>query len=179
MFAVVGVEGDLGWFGMALPTYGFHYVNSLAGKSRAADTLMVLTASYSPWVIALLVFLLTLRKRTRLLGIKAAASAALALLFNWLIAAVYYSPRPYIAYNLTPLVSAGTESSFPSDHTTLAAAVALAVLPEHRAMGVLLLLFAILTGVSRVYCGLHYPVDVAGGVATAALAALLVRRAGG
>jgi undecaprenyl-diphosphatase len=67
------------------------------------------------------------------------------------------------------------DSSFPSDHTTGTFSLALAVLwRKHRKIGYGMLLFAILTGISRIYVGHHYPFDVLTSVVVALITSRFV-----
>ncbi|SFL74748.1 phosphatase PAP2 family protein [Streptomyces pini] len=66
--------------------------------------------------------------------------------------------------------------SFPSNHATIAAAAAVAVVLVWRAMAWLVLPLAVLTAFSRVFLGVHYPHDVVAGALLGAAAVLLVTR---
>jgi undecaprenyl-diphosphatase len=79
--------------------------------------------------------------------------------------------RPFMDHALTQLVSHASGQSFPSDHTTASAAVALAVLvfTRFKKTGVVLLCLACMIGISRIYVGVHYPADIIGGFVTAAI----------
>lgn len=64
--------------------------------------------------------------------------------------------------------------SFPSNHSALAAAMAVGVMLVHRMLGALAVVAALAMAASRVYVGAHYPHDVAmgllvGGIVAAAL----------
>jgi undecaprenyl-diphosphatase len=63
--------------------------------------------------------------------------------------------------------------SFPSGHTTTAFAVAVAVTGEGVFLGPLCLAFATSIGVSRVYLGSHYPLDVVVGAVLGSVIGLL------
>ncbi|WP_158846022.1 phosphatase PAP2 family protein [Saccharothrix deserti] len=69
--------------------------------------------------------------------------------------------------------------SFPSNHSTVAGAAAVAVLWSSRALGALALTVALMAAASRVFVGVHYPHDVVAGLllgaAVAALLPLLTR----
>ncbi|MGV9210669.1 phosphatase PAP2 family protein [Micromonospora sp. RB23] len=63
--------------------------------------------------------------------------------------------------------------SFPSNHATLAGALAVTTLLLSRRLGLIALPLAALAAFSRVFVGVHYPHDVAAGLLLGALAALV------
>jgi undecaprenyl-diphosphatase len=65
--------------------------------------------------------------------------------------------------------------SFPSGHTTAAFAVAVALTGEGAWLGPASLALATSIGISRVYLGAHYPLDVASGAVLGSIAGLVVR----
>ncbi|MGH3437742.1 MAG: phosphatase PAP2 family protein [Sciscionella sp.] len=67
-----------------------------------------------------------------------------------------------------------TDFSFPSNHTAVAVALAVALLLVHRKLGWTAVPFALLMGLSRVYVGAHYPHDVLAAIVLGAIVALLV-----
>jgi len=153
-------------------------VTSGAGNSPALDAVMVFTAAYSPYILALLliVYFLFGKDRDKISSTTAAFSGVFALLLNQIIGLLYYSPRPFLLYSVNLLLPPNTDTSFPSDHTALAFAVALTILIGNKKLGTLLVLFSFLIGISRVYSGEHYPLDILGGMATGAVSALLIPR---
>ncbi|MTE20404.1 phosphatase PAP2 family protein [Streptomyces sp. TRM43335] len=69
--------------------------------------------------------------------------------------------------------------SFPSNHATIAAATAVAVVLVWRAAAWVVLPLAVLTAFSRVFVGVHYPHDVAAGMALGVTVVMLVAWAAG
>jgi len=137
------------------------------------------TAGSFPLLAPLSVAALLLRRWNRpaddiALVVIAARSAAL----PWLVKLIVARPRPTFAH-LQQLSSL----SFPSEHTTQAAAIYLTVailLSKDLNRGlrelviVLALLIAVVVAWSRVYLGVHYPSDVAAGLILGWSWALLV-----
>ncbi|MFV2172951.1 phosphatase PAP2 family protein [Actinomadura sp. LOL_016] len=85
------------------------------------------------------------------------------------------------AMNIAECPASG-DWSFPSNHATIAAASAAAIVVAWRAMAPVVLPLAMLMAFSRVFVGVHYPHDVAAGfvlgcVAAPLVAVLLVRAA--
>jgi undecaprenyl-diphosphatase len=74
-----------------------------------------------------------------------------------------------------PLAANPDRFSFPSGHTAAAFGVAVAFAGEPRGLGPLALLLATGIGLSRVYLGAHYPLDVAAGGILGVIAGLAAR----
>ena len=77
-----------------------------------------------------------------------------------------------------PLVSLPATSSFPSGHSTVAFACATVLALAVPRLRWPLVALAALIAVSRVYVGVHYPLDVLAGAALGVLIGLAVRYAG-
>jgi undecaprenyl-diphosphatase len=67
-------------------------------------------------------------------------------------------------------------TSFPSQHASGAAAVAVLVARRHGRLGVVFWIAALWIGLSRIYLGRHYPTDVLTGYLLGAVASWLVLR---
>lgn len=88
---------------------------------------------------------------------------------------IWHRPRPLLAlYNVRIVDGPLFANSFPSGHTATAFAFAVAVsimLPKSRR---LLIPLACITGLSRIYLGVHYPLDVIFGAAIGTLAGAVI-----
>ncbi len=71
------------------------------------------------------------------------------------------------------LVHRSVDASFPSDHATMAGAVAAGVLLVSLRLGLAVVAAAVLMAADRVYVGAHYPVDVVAGLAFGAVIAVV------
>lgn len=92
----------------------------------------------------------------------------------------YSHPAPYMDGYDTLLVDI-PENSFPSQHTTVVFAFAwpLFYLQDRWRDGLIPLGMASLVGISRVYVGVHYPIDIIGGIGASLLGVTLVYAARG
>ncbi len=100
-------------------------------------------------------------------GIKLASAFLYSAFLNSLLKIVFHTPRPFEklgTINAKRLQTA-TGYSFPSGHTQHSTTffITLAQIIRRRWFSVIALVVIILIGVSRVYLGVHWPVDVIGG----------------
>src|SRR2546423_15063466 len=105
-------------------------------------------------------------------------AAAVAVVCNQVIHAIWDRPRPYETHQISHPWSSSTDASFPSDHASAALAIAFAVLTFDAVAGAVLLAAAVLIAVGRVFIGAHYPGDVGASLLVAIAAALVVVRLG-
>ncbi len=90
------------------------------------------------------------------------------------ISASVAEPRPFAQlHGILVLAAHSPDPGFPSDHATMAAAVAAGAWLVNRWLGALATLAALLLGFARVYVGVHYPQDVLGGFVLGAAVVLL------
>lgn len=86
-------------------------------------------------------------------------------------------PRPYIILDGVHILSVMDNYSWPSGHTITIFAVTTLIGKKYGNLClILLLLLASMVGFSRVYIGVHYPLDVLSGAVIGILLALLVLR---
>ncbi len=115
-------------------------------------------------LIAITVFFLSSILIKNKLLLHAAVVFPISYLLSKLFGYFIQSPRPFIVSHIKPLIDASTDNGFPSDHTLLAMAVASVIFVYNRKVGSLLILLAILVGLSRVLVGVHHPIDVIGSI---------------
>ena len=85
---------------------------------------------------------------------------------------VYSHPAPYMV--ASTLVTGPPENSFPSQHTTVLFAMGWPLAYHHRRrLAGVFLVAGVLTGITRVLVGFHYPVDILGGVVASLIGTVL------
>jgi len=93
---------------------------------------------------------------------------------NQPIVAAVAERRPFTSIpHVLLLVPHAADYGFPSDHATLAGAAAAGLCLVERRLGVAAWAAAVLLAFARVYVGVHYPHDVAAGLALGAAVVLL------
>jgi len=111
-----------------------------------------------------LVYLWFVKSKYRQEVLFAGYAALLGLGINFFITLFYFHPRPFMIPTGLLLIAHLPETSFPSDHATLMFAISLMFLTfrELRGTGVIFFVLSFISGLARVYSGLHFPFDIAG-----------------
>lgn len=133
------------------------------------------------WIALAPVLALWARKPVVFTTLVTAATVWTADLLTVVLKAVFDRERPYeVVPAADPLLRWDVSSSLPSGHAATSAAGAFILAYLIGRGGLWLALLAVAIGFSRVYIGVHYPLDVllgaAIGLAVAVAAAVLVRR---
>ena len=88
----------------------------------------------------------------------------------------YFRPRPFVNADVALLFYKPTDSSFPSNAVAAVFGLAFGIWGVNRRLGWIAIGAASLYGLARVYAGVHYPLDILGGAAIAAVVTYLVFR---
>ncbi|MDN5445659.1 MAG: phosphatase PAP2 family protein [Pseudomonadales bacterium] len=95
--------------------------------------------------------------------LKAFIFTSIAILISQCISHVYYHPRPFVMEVGRTLIYHAPNGSFPSDHMLIFSSIAFSYLfSAQRKLGIFLLVIAWLVAWSRVYLGVHFPLDMLG-----------------
>ncbi|QNE21322.1 phosphatase PAP2 family protein [Kribbella qitaiheensis] len=165
----------------------FEQINAFA---KATPWLHTPAQIYAGYGVVLFAFLLLagwwIARRTGDVSRVAAAITAggatlLALAVNQPIVHAVNEARPYSSlHNILVLANRSSDASFPSDHATMAGAVAVGLWLVNRRLGIIATIAAVLMAFTRVYIAAHYPGDVAAGLLLGGLVAvvtwLVIRR---
>lgn len=117
------------------------------GKIKKEQVLHALYASVSAWLIAFLVKVL------------------------------FPTIRPFVQNGQEVMtITVPGDAAFPSQHTTLAFALAVTIFMHDKKYGWLYLLSALLIGVARVVANVHYPADIFGGALLGTLTAVVIEK---
>jgi undecaprenyl-diphosphatase len=145
----------------------FLFINATPASAALMLNLAIFFAKYLILLIPVLLLAMWLwgdaAQRER--ALKVLSSVALALLANQLIGLLWDHPRPFAIGLGYRFINHVADPSFPSDHTTIFATTAFAFwLAGKAGLGQLLLGMTLLVGWARIYLGVHWPLDILGGL---------------
>lgn len=133
------------------------------------DSIMIFGAEYLIFFMWFLIFIFAIKGTTieRKSLVLFLISFPILVLIIKFIHLFFFEQRPYITNQILPIIPyTATDASFPSRHGASCFTMAFAFLYFKSKWGMFLLLLAIWVGISRVYVGVHYPLDILGGFIT-------------
>lgn len=148
----------------------FYFFNNFAGQNPVVDFLVIFFAEYLQYVLLvgflfLLFFSPAIRQeKLRIFFVTAISIVVARLGVTELIRFLYHRPRPYVSHEVYQLI-AEQGWSFPSGHSAFFFAMAGAIFLFNKKWGIIFFLASLLMNISRVVSGVHYPVDILGGMA--------------
>jgi undecaprenyl-diphosphatase len=141
------------------------------------DTIYIIGAQYVIYLtiaVAGLYFFFLPKEDKKHFVILAVIALPLAYIMAKVAGHFYFDPRPFVDGHFTPLISHAADNGFPSDHALLASAIAAVLYPFRKAGSIILWLLAIVIGISRVYVGVHHPIDIIGSILISVVATGIV-----
>ena len=159
----------------------FLAVNAGAHAPALIISLAKVLASWSIYLAPALFVVAWVRRgrAVRFVLLDATLTALIGLGLAQVITAIWYHPRPFEIGLGRQLLDHAAEASFPSDHATLMFGLAIPLLlgAHTRRWGAVVLALGFGLAWSRIYLGVHFPLDMIEALGVAAVATLLVRRA--
>jgi undecaprenyl-diphosphatase len=139
-----------------------HLVNNMAGQNPALDAFFIFTTVFGN----LLLFAIILYSKNEELACKCIIAYLFAVIIDLGINLLYHRPRPFIAEEVNLLIAQRPTSSFPSRHAMTAFAFAQLFYFWSRKYMYCIFVFilAFLIVFSRIFVGVHYPLDTAAGI---------------
>lgn len=154
-------------------------INAPADPARWTLALALAVAQLLIWLVPLALSLAWLRggaaSRRELLQMLLVALLALGV--GQLVTLLWPQPRPFALHLGHQFLAHADDPGFPSDHVTVFWSLAVAALGTRRHLrwAPVLLVLGLLVGWSRVYLGVHFPLDVLGAAPVALVGALVER----
>ncbi|MDX6728549.1 MAG: hypothetical protein QOK49_3354 [Baekduia sp.] len=158
-----------------------HVNNFFAGHDAVEDPLVAYANAsellfLGMLVVAFIVAAGNRRRDIRRAVVAAGLSAGLGLAIAQVVSRLVDRPRPFVSHPHAVHLFAqhAADAGFPSDHTTAAFAIGIALVLRFRTWGAVVLVLGTLLAITRVGMAIHYPTDVLGGAVVGALAAVIL-----
>jgi membrane-associated phospholipid phosphatase len=166
----------------------FHWLNSATRGDDSGQDAAEIFNTYAIIVIIVVAAGLWLLARPggplryKLATACAALSAVLGLIANVVLSNLWYHDRPFVTHptGTVLLIHHAPDNGFPSEHATVAFAIAFGVLVFLPRFGALLVVLAGMIAIDRIFVGVHYPADIVAsffvGLGSALVVGVLGRR---
>ena len=162
---------------MNLNTFLFEKINSFALKSSCLDNLGIFFAQYFEWVLVLALILFLIKNRQRFLYLFSGVFFSTLLARGVITEAIrYFFPvaRPFLINNVNLLLNPVPTPAFPSGHAAFYFALSAYIFFYHKKMGIFFFVGAFLISFARIFVGLHWPLDILGGILVGIFSAWLI-----
>ncbi|MBN2198150.1 phosphatase PAP2 family protein [Candidatus Wolfebacteria bacterium] len=173
----------------------FKLINGFAGKWWIFDWLGIFFAKYSGYLMILVAIFILLKQRDWRDKIYFFALSGLSfILARGLIVEIirffYYRPRPFLSLQIHFLINHASTGSFPSGHAAAYFSLAIAIFYflkqkhwnkedislEKPKLGLWMIGLAFLISLSRIFVGVHWPIDILAGVLIGFISVLLINK---
>lgn len=157
----------------------FQTIHGLSGIAPLLDALGTFLALYLPYLLGAAIIVFIFRQKTAREKLGAFLTFALATLISRGILAeaigfLLPTARPFSALGFTPLIG-GSGAAFPSGHAAFFFALGFALFLFDKRWAVWFLMLSFVVGLARIFVGVHYPLDILGGIAVAFVSYLIVK----
>lgn len=149
----------------------FQAINNLGGQNIILDNFFIFITLFGN----LLLFAVILFVKNKKLILKSLIGYVAVRLVDLAINLIYYRPRPFVVQDVNLLIAQKATASFPSGHAMAAFLFAQLLFFWNRKYGVFAYVLAFLVAFSRVFVGVHYPLDAVVGIALGIGIAFIVK----
>ncbi len=157
----------------------FAYINNLAGKWICLDSIAIFFAEYLIYFLVagaiLFFFFLKRKERIRYLFLSGVSVILSRLIITELIRFAWFRPRPFVAHQVNLLIGHSSSGSFPSGHVAFLFALSAVIYFFNKKIGWIFFGLSFLVGLSRIFIGVHYPLDILGGIVVGVLSVVLLK----
>lgn len=156
----------------------FNYLNAPATASHTDIYFGIFMANDTLYILLLFLAITWFlgSYQSKALALKAVLTTITALLIGYVISLGYYHPRPFMLDMGNTLIKHAPTASFPSNHMLIFSSVAFSyIFAKQLKFGLSLFGFALLVAWSRIYVGVHFPMDMLGAICVALMTNVLLQ----
>lgn len=160
---------------MELDIFLFKIINGYAKKSRLLDFLGILFARYIGY--GMIAWLLYVSHETGVLNIflvPMATGAISIIVINEIVYLFYKRKRPLELFPENVLIERPISPAFPSSHTSFFFAFSFALFLYNIELAFIFLILSFFISLARIFCGVHWPLDIVGGIFSAVASFLIM-----
>ncbi len=137
------------------------------------DKLFIFLTYFGSSIFWLFIIAILWLKKRRELSVKLLYAFIIDSLFLVFMKFYFLRERPLKRFEDIEILTTGIGPSFPSGHSERAFSSTIILANYYRKLAIPLLLFAFLVGFSRIYTGVHYPLDVLAGMLNGMLVSII------
>ncbi|WP_125761798.1 undecaprenyl-diphosphatase [Companilactobacillus hulinensis] len=145
----------------------FRMINNMAGFSKISDDIGILFAKYLVYILALVMIYLWFSKRKdlqyrKMLTLSFISCVISEFVGKFIAGKIYFHLQPFaVLSNVHQLINKSVGNSFPSDHTIVFFSImTIFFIYSKSKQRYWYLILATVVGLSRMFVGVHYPIDV-------------------
>lgn len=155
----------------------FRHINDLGKQYSFLNIPMIFIAEYMVYFLAIVTLMLWFnnKKKNRMMVLCAMVSFIFAEIGGKVAGLLHSNYQPFEELlNVNQLIEKAVDNSFPSDHTILFFAICVSFYLFKRGAWLIWIIIAFIVGISRIWVGVHYPLDVLVGAFIAAVSSITV-----
>jgi undecaprenyl-diphosphatase len=152
----------------------FFLFHNFSGKNKLLDYIMIFAAEGVFYLTIIFILVLGILED---LGREILLFSFVAIIISFISILVSHifikERRPFVRFGFTPLISFYKNLSFPSIHTTIMSVIFFSNLYFGSEWTPLILILLIWVAIARMYIGIHYPIDIIGGIFMGGISSVL------
>ena len=153
----------------------FRAVNDLGKQYTSLNPAFKFIEEYTIYILAfsILIYWFTKKNNNRIMVISSCISFVIAEIIGKILGRFHSNLQPFeVLSDVNKLIERSIDNSFPSDHTILFFSFGISFCLFRKNHGFLWVVLAFFVGLSRIWVGVHYPLDVIVGAIIAIISAL-------
>jgi len=160
----------------SLDLYLFAFINGYAKKSRLLDFFGIFCARNLAYVLIAWLFIFSYFHGNGMHDFLIPMSAGIisVLAVNEIMYLFYKRKRPMDLVPNIVLIPKPISPAFPSSHASFFFALSFTLLLYNTPLAIIFTVFALCISLSRIFCGVHWPSDILGGILSALISFLVV-----